>query len=84
MKHAGAAALAQLAGLLAQVRELPGLVERGPGIFYCNGAAFLHFHEDKAGLFADVKIAGAWERFPVNNKGEISAFMKRAKAAGSG
>ena len=54
MKHASGPALEALAPLLAELRAMPGLVERKPGIFYFRSAAFLHFHEDAAGLFADV------------------------------
>jgi hypothetical protein len=59
MKHAGSLALDQLEPLLAAIRALPGLKEKGRGVFYRGGKAFLHFHEDPAGLFADVRLAGA-------------------------
>jgi hypothetical protein len=65
MKHAGVAALADIAGLLAQLRALPGMVEKKPGIFYRRGQAFLHFHEDPAGMFMDVRVGGDWARFAV-------------------
>jgi hypothetical protein len=81
MKHAGPVALEQLTGLIIKIRELPGLAERGTGIFYRKGTAFLHFHEDIKGIFADVKIAGVWERFPVTRPAEISAFLARVRSA---
>ena len=56
MRHARAPALAQLAVLLDWLRRLPGMVERQPGIFYRRGQSFLHFHEDPAGLFADLRL----------------------------
>jgi hypothetical protein len=37
-------------------REL--LVEKRPGTFYLRSKAFIHFHEDPAGLFADVRLDG--------------------------
>ncbi len=43
MKHAGAAALDQLADLLAAIRTL-GAKEPRPGVFYRKGKAWLHFH----------------------------------------
>ncbi|WP_165843836.1 hypothetical protein [Phenylobacterium kunshanense] len=43
--------------LLAELRTLPGLTERTRGVFYRKGRAFLHFHEDPAGLFADLRDA---------------------------
>jgi len=55
MKHASTATLDQLEPLLAQLRGLAGLTERRRGIFYRRSSAFLHFHEDPAGLFADVR-----------------------------
>ena len=57
MKHAGAAALDRLEPLLAAVRALPGPVEKTRGVFYLKSKAFLHFHEDPAGLFADLRDA---------------------------
>lgn len=70
MRHAGPAALARLAGLLAALRGLPALAERRPGVFYLRGRAFLHFHEDPAGLFADLRAAsGEFERFALAESG---------------
>ena len=57
MKHAGPATLDRLEPVLAAVRALPGPVERKRGVFYLKSKAFLHFHEDPAGLFADLRDA---------------------------
>jgi hypothetical protein len=77
MKHASASALNSLDKLLANLRRLPGLVERKPGIFYVKSQAYLHFHEDPSGLFADVKLAGReFERFRVSTKREQAALLK--------
>ena len=67
MKHAGAAALDRLETLLGELRALPGLRETGRGVFYRKGRAFLHFHEDPKGLFADLRdVAGRdFDRFEV-------------------
>jgi len=54
MKHATQAALDQLEPLLAQLRTL-GLTEKSRGVFYRKSRAFLHFHEDPKGLFADIR-----------------------------
>lgn len=69
MKHAGAAALDRLDPLVADVRDLPGLRETSRGVFYRKGRAFLHFHEDPEGLFADLRnAAGAdFDRFDVSD-----------------
>jgi hypothetical protein len=59
MKHADSDTLAQLAPLLIQVRQrVPSLKEKGMGKFYLKSSAFLHFHQDPAGLFADLKVDG--------------------------
>ena len=58
MKHAGPAALDQLEPLLQRLRALPGLKEKARGVFYRRARAFLHFHEDPSGLYADLRLAG--------------------------
>ena len=65
MKHAGAGALDALCDLLESLRTRTPLVEKRPGTFYVKGKAFLHFHEDRAGLFADLRDGGDWLRLPV-------------------
>lgn len=78
MKHAGPATLEKLANVLSSLRAMPGLVERKPGIFYRKSQAFLHFHEDPAGIFADVKLGGVgFERFPVNTAHEQKTLLQR-------
>lgn len=68
MKHAGADALDRLETLLEQLRALGPLKERSRGTFYLKSRAFLHFHEDPAGLFADVRAADGvgFERLQVD------------------
>jgi len=79
MKHAGPRALAILEALLGQIRRLPGLVEKKPGVFYRGGRAFLHFHEDPAGLFADLKVGQEFERFALNSASERNALVHAAR-----
>ena len=83
MKHAGDTALDALEPLLAQVRTLPSLIEKKRGIFYRKSKAFLHFHEDAAGLFADVKLNGDadYTRLRVSTAAERKAFIAAAKEA---
>ncbi len=50
-------------------------------MFYCGGTAFLHFHEDPAGFFADLKTGGDFVRFPINSTAETQTFLRRARAA---
>lgn len=78
MRHATAAALDRLDDLLQQVRRRhPGLKERKRGAFYRGGQGWLHFHEDPVGLFADLKVSGAWSRQPVNSAAERNALLGR-------
>ena len=75
MKHAGAGALDALCDLLESLRTGTALVERRPGIFYVKGKAFLHFHEDRAGLFADLQDGGDWRRLPVNGSDDRAKLL---------
>jgi hypothetical protein len=83
MRHAGDAALNTLEPLLREVRLLPGLIEKKRGIFYRKSQAFLHFHEDAAGMFADIKLAGDkdYTRVRVSTAAERKAFVATAKKA---
>jgi len=78
MKHATPATLAQLEGLLDRLRGLPRVIERRPGVFYVKGKAFLHFHEDPAGIFADVKVGSDWKRLAVTGAPGRSDIVKLA------
>ena len=83
MKHAGEAALAELASLLTAVRAMPALTEKKPGLFYRGAKAALHFHEDPTGLFADWRAANAdkdFTRFRVSTARERAAFLAALKA----
>jgi len=80
MKHASEQALGALAPLLADIRRIDGLREPKRGTFYRRASAFLHFHEDPAGFFADLKIAGGFERFPVNTPQEHATLIAAARA----
>jgi len=81
MKHAGETALRALAPLLEALRTIPGLKERSPGTFYRGSRALLHFHEDPAGLFADLKQGGEWQRFRVNSAAERERLLTHVRRA---
>ncbi|MBE9157773.1 hypothetical protein IQ265_13200 [Nodosilinea sp. LEGE 06152] len=69
MKHADSDTLTRLKPLPDQVRQrVPPLREQKTGTFYLKSAAFLHFHDDPSGLFADLKVQGNWQRYPVNGE----------------
>jgi hypothetical protein len=76
MKHAGPDTLAQLANLLDDLRKRPVLRERRPATFYLKSKAFLHFHEDPAGIFADVKLDfDEFTRCPVTTSRQQQALL---------
>lgn len=83
MKHAGEAALDELEPLLAQLRTLPRLREKKRGTFYVGATAFLHFHEDPARPFADLKpsLDGDYERFRVRTAAERARLFTLARRA---
>ena len=75
MKHADVRALEAVSDLIENLRRRSDLVETRLGIFYPNGRAFLHFHKDPTGLFADLREAGEWQRFPVNDPDECTRLL---------
>jgi hypothetical protein len=83
MRHAGPRALESLEPLLEELRKIAGLVERKRGIFYQGAAAFVHFHEDPAGMFADLKRGADFERYAVNTPAEIARLLRAAKSQAS-
>ena len=82
MRHALPPALDELESVLVQLRALPDLKEKSRGTFYRKSQAFLHFHEDPAGLFADVRLDGGdFTRMRVRTQAEQRALMTAVKAA---
>ena len=82
MRHARPPALDELEPVLTQLRALPDLKEKSRGTFYRKSQAFVHFHEDPAGLFADVRLDGGdFTRMRVSTKAEQRALMTAVKAA---
>jgi hypothetical protein len=65
MKHAGPDALDRISTLLAELRARPALREVRPGVFELKSRAFLHFHDDPSGIFADVRLSETFVRLPV-------------------
>jgi len=75
MKHATGAALGTISDLLEHIRKRQELREKKLGVFYRKSKAFLHFHEDPAGMFADINVGDRYERFPVNSAPERKKFL---------
>ena len=75
MKHASRQTLEQLTTLLTQISAVSGLRARSLGVFYFKSKPFLHFHEDPTGLYADLRVTGEFERYPVNTDSERAALL---------
>jgi hypothetical protein len=81
VRHAGSEAIEQLEPFLVALRTVPGLVEKRPGIFYRRSRAFLHFHEDPSGLYADVRLEVDFERYRVTTRREQHTLLKKVRRA---
>lgn len=78
MKHITPERLDDLEDLLLGLRKLNAFKEKNRGVFYRNSKAFLHFHEDPAGLFADVRLTGAdFDRHRVSTRAEQQRLLRR-------
>lgn len=80
MRHATSLALDRLEPFLDQLRSVSGLTEKRRGTFYRRSRAFLHFHEDSSGLYADVRFGDDFERVRVETAAERNALFARIQA----
>jgi hypothetical protein len=81
VKHASAETLRQLSDLLDQIRQRQELREKKFGIFYLKSKSFLHFHEDPAGIFADISSGDQFRRYPVNTTKQQRALLSAVELA---
>jgi hypothetical protein len=81
VKHAGGESLDILEPLLAKLRLKADLKENKRGTFYRKGRAWLHFHEDPKGLFADLRGPDDWLRLRVSDPEEQAALIAAVEAA---
>jgi hypothetical protein len=81
VKHVSTAGLDELDDLLLELRRLDGLTEKKRGVFSRGSRAFLHFHEDPSGLYADVRLHAEFERMRVTTKAERKRLLSVARAA---
>lgn len=81
MRHATAAGLDELDDVLSELRGVDGLKEKARGVFYRGPRAFLHFHEDPSGLYADVRLDADFERMRVSTKAERKRLLSLVRAA---
>jgi hypothetical protein len=80
MKHAGKEALSKLQTVLEDLRGHSILRERTPGSFYLRSSGFVHFHEDPAGLFGDLKEdLVSFTRHRVTSRTEQRQFLERVR-----
>lgn len=81
MAHAAPEALAKLQTLIRQLRTIPQLREKQPGIFYLVGQAFVHFHDEGGKLLGDLKKASGtgFDRYPVDTSPDQRKFIDEAK-----
>jgi hypothetical protein len=84
VKHAGAAVLDQLEPLLDRIRACGALREKSRGIFYLKSRAYLHFHEDPAGVFVDIRAADGkdFDRMKLDPAVETEILARIAAIAG--
>ena len=83
MKHAGPGALDALEPLLERLRALGVLREKSRGVFYLKSRAFLHFHEDPSGLYADIRTPDGrdFDRLKMDCPEAEAALIARAPGA---
>ena len=81
MRHVTAAGLDGLDDLVRELRGVEGLKEKSRGVFYRGSRAFLHFHEDPSGLYADVRLDADFERMRVTTKAERKRLLSVVRAA---
>jgi hypothetical protein len=86
MLHATESTVARYSALFDSLRELDGLNEKRPGVFYRKSKAFLHFHEDPTGLYADLRVDAneGFVRMCVESRVEQSALIATITAALTG
>jgi hypothetical protein len=63
--------------LLEHLRARSVLREKRPGVFYLKSRAFLHFHDDPSGVYADVRLADDFVRMRVSTRSEQSDLLDR-------
>jgi hypothetical protein len=81
VRHADTAALDRLEPMLVQLRSMPELKEVRRGVFYRRSRAFIHFHDDAAGLHADVRLDQDFERRRVETDDERREFIGEIRTA---
>jgi hypothetical protein len=76
-----AAGLDELDDVVSELRGVDGLKEKSRGVFYRGSRAFLHFHEDPSGLYADVRLDADFDRMRVTTNAERKRLLSVVRAA---
>jgi hypothetical protein len=79
VRHASPETLAALDDLIVLLRTIDGITEKRPGAFSRGSRAFLHFHEDPTGTYADVRFGTEFERVRVTTRREQQALVARIR-----
>jgi hypothetical protein len=81
MAHATPEQLSSFTALLRQLRDIKGLTEKRPGIYYYRATAFLHFHNTDDVIDADMKrVPGSgFDRFKVDTPEQQRKLVDEAK-----
>jgi hypothetical protein len=81
VRHVTAAGLDELDDVVSELRGVDGLKEKSRGVFYRGSRAFLHFHEDPSGLYADVRLDADFDRMRVTTNAERKRLLSVVRAA---
>ena len=81
MARADADALRALLPVLRQLREIKGVKEAQPGVFYARRDAFIHFHDEGGVVYAELKKPGGsgFDRFPLATAADQRKLIDEAK-----
>jgi hypothetical protein len=79
VRHATPETITALDDLVAALRTIEGIAEKRPGAFSRGSRAFLHFHDDPTGYYADVRFGADFERFRVTTRREQQALLSRVR-----
>jgi hypothetical protein len=60
---------------------MPALREKARGTFYRGSRAFVHFHEDVTGLFADVRFGEEFQRVDVTSAAKQQQLVRNIREA---
>jgi hypothetical protein len=66
--------------MLTALRAFPKLRDKKRSTFSRGSRAFIHFHEDPAGLFADVRLHDDFDRFDVTTVARQKQLLREIRS----